>query len=47
MKISGAALITRLVEQLIRQLRKLEDVIEIHRKPEARDVFATIASLLR
>ena len=35
------------LEQLIRQLRKLEDVIEIHRAPESHDVFATIAGLLR
>jgi len=35
------------LEQLIRQLRKLEDVIEIRRAPESRDVFATIAGLLR
>ncbi len=35
------------LEQLIRQLRKLEDVLEIDRAPEARDVFNTIATLLR
>ena len=35
------------LEQLIRQLRKLEDVIEIHREPEAQNVFAAITSLLR
>ncbi len=35
------------LEQLIRQLRKLEDVIEVDRAPEARDVFGTIATLLR
>ena len=35
------------LEQVIRQLRKLEDVIEIHREPEAREVFAAIARLLR
>jgi len=35
------------LEQVIRQLGKLEDVIEIHREPEARNVFAAIASSLR
>ena len=35
------------LEQLIRQLRKLEDVLEIHRAPEAQNVFAAITSLLR
>ena len=35
------------LEQLIRQLRKLEDVIEVDREPEARQVFAAIGSLLR
>ena len=35
------------LEQLIRQLRKLEDVIEIRRAPESQNVFATITSLLR
>lgn len=35
------------LEQLIRQLRKLEDVVDIHREPEAREVFAALASLLR
>jgi len=35
------------LEQLIRQLRKLEDVVDVHREPEARGVFAAIGSLLR
>jgi acetolactate synthase-1/3 small subunit len=35
------------LEQLIRQLRKLEDVIEIHRSPDARGVFSMIACMLR
>jgi acetolactate synthase-1/3 small subunit len=35
------------LEQLIRQLRKLEDVVEIHRAPEARAAFAAVGSLLR
>jgi acetolactate synthase I/III small subunit len=34
------------LEQLIRQLRKLEDVLEIHRAPEAGEVFATVAPLM-
>ena len=34
------------LEQLIRQLRKLEDVVDVHREPEARGVFAAIGSLL-
>jgi acetolactate synthase I/III small subunit len=34
------------LEQLIRQLRKLEDVIEIHRAPEAQVAFAAIAALV-
>jgi len=33
------------LEQVIRQLRKLQDVIEIHRKPEARNVFAALTKL--
>jgi acetolactate synthase small subunit len=33
------------LEQLVRQLRKLEDVIEIHRKAEARNVFAALTKL--
>jgi acetolactate synthase-1/3 small subunit len=32
------------VEQLIRQLRKLEDVLQINRAPEAQAAFAAIAS---
>lgn len=35
------------LEQLIRQLRKLEDVLEIHRAPEARAAFAAAGSWLR
>jgi acetolactate synthase-1/3 small subunit len=35
------------LEQLIRQLRKLEDVVEIHRAPEARAVFTAVGSWLR
>ncbi len=35
------------LEQLMRQMRKLEDVIEVQRAPEARKVFAAVASLLR
>ena len=35
------------LEQLIRQLRKLEDVLEIHRAPEAREVFAAAGRWLR
>ena len=34
------------LEQLIRQLRKLEDVLEIHRAPEARAAFASVARWL-
>ena len=34
------------LEQLIRQLRKLEDVLEIHRAPEARDAFVAAAAWL-
>ncbi|HVN84397.1 MAG TPA: acetolactate synthase small subunit [Candidatus Binatia bacterium] len=34
------------LEQLIRQLDKLEDVIEIRRAPEARQAFAVAAPLL-
>jgi len=33
------------LEQVICQLRKLQDVIEIHRKPEARNVFAALTKL--
>jgi acetolactate synthase-1/3 small subunit len=32
------------LEQMIRQLRKLEDVLEVRRKPEARNAFAAVAS---
>jgi acetolactate synthase-1/3 small subunit len=35
------------LEQVIRQLRKLADVIDVHRDPEARNVFAAIAGLGR
>lgn len=35
------------LEQLIRQLRKLEDVLEIHRAPEAHAVFAAVGEWLR
>lgn len=35
------------VEQLRHQLRKLEDVIEIERAPEARAAFAAVANHLR
>ena len=35
------------LEQLIRQLRKLEDVLEIHQAPEARDAFAAVAGWLQ
>jgi len=35
------------LEQLIRQLRKLEDVVDIHRAPQAQKVFTAITSLLR
>ena len=35
------------LEQLIRQLRKLEDVLEIRRAPEACEVFATASQWLR
>jgi acetolactate synthase I/III small subunit len=35
------------LEQMIRQLTKLEDVIEVRRAPEALDTFATIADLVR
>jgi acetolactate synthase-1/3 small subunit len=35
------------LEQLIRQLRKLEDVLEIHRAPEAREALAAIAGWLQ
>src|SRR5262249_721016 len=33
-------------EQLLRQLRKLEDVLEIRRAPEARAAFAAVAGWL-
>ena len=35
------------LEQVIRQLRKLEDVIEVRRAPEARDAFAAVGHWLR
>ncbi len=35
------------LEQLIRQLRKLEDVLEIHRAPEAQRAFAVVAGWLQ
>ena len=35
------------LEQLIRQLRKLEDVLEVHRAPEAREVFASVSRWLQ
>ena len=35
------------LEQVIRQLAKLEDVREIHRAPEARKAFAAVATWLR
>ena len=34
------------LEQLIRQLRKLEDVLEIHRAPEGVTAFAAVARAL-
>jgi acetolactate synthase I/III small subunit len=35
------------LEQLLRQLRKLEDVLEIQRAPEAREAFAAVAGWLQ
>jgi len=35
------------LEQLVRQLAKLEDVIEIHPQPDGRDAFAAVAQLLQ
>ena len=35
------------LEQLIRQLRKLEDVLEVHRAPEAQAAFTAVAAWLR
>ena len=35
------------LEQLIRQLRKLEDVLEILRAPDAHEVFAAVGEWLR
>lgn len=35
------------LEQVIRQLRKLEDVLEIHRAPELRAAFTQMAAWLR
>ncbi len=35
------------IEQLMRQLRKLEDVLEIHRAPEVRLAFAAVARWVR
>lgn len=34
------------LEQVVRQLRKLEDVLEIHRAPAAREAFAALRSWL-
>src|SRR5512139_1789569 len=34
------------LEQMIRQLRKLEDVLEIHRAPELRAAFSHVATWL-
>jgi len=34
------------LEQLIRQLRKLEDVLDVHRAPEARAAFTAVAGWL-
>lgn len=34
------------LEQVIRQLRKLEDVLDIQRAPEAREAFVAVASCL-
>src|SRR5512147_3224654 len=35
------------LEQLTRQLRKLEDVLDVHRAPEAHAAFATVGRWLR
>jgi acetolactate synthase-1/3 small subunit len=35
------------LEQLVRQLRKLEDVLEIQRAPQAYEVFAVVGQWLR
>jgi acetolactate synthase-1/3 small subunit len=35
------------LEQMVRQLRKLEDVLDIERAPEARAAFASVAAHLR
>lgn len=35
------------LEQMTRQLRKLEDVLEIHRAPELRAAFTQVAAWLR
>ena len=35
------------LEQLIRQLRKLEDVLEVHRAPEAQAAFVAVRGWLR
>jgi acetolactate synthase I/III small subunit len=35
------------LDQLIRQLDKLEDVIEVRRAPEAQDAFAAVAGWMR
>ena len=35
------------LEQLIRQLRKLEDVIEVRRAPEAQAMFSAVTAWLR
>lgn len=35
------------LEQLIRQLRKLEDVLDVRRAPEARAAFSAVADWMR
>jgi acetolactate synthase I/III small subunit len=35
------------LEQLVRQLAKLEDVVEIHPQPDGRAAFAAVAQLLQ
>jgi len=35
------------LEQLTRQLRKLEDVLDVHRAPAAREAFAAVAGWLQ
>jgi len=34
------------LEQMIRQLRKLEDVLDIARHPQAREAFTAVAAVL-